>query len=79
MLLENSQNSQENTCARVSFLIELQACGLQLYQKRDSGTGVLLWKFYKISKNTFFTEHFWETSVFIFSKNEELVHFFFKV
>ena len=30
VLLEMSQNSQENTCARVSFLIKLQA-GLQLY------------------------------------------------
>ena len=36
-----SQNSQENTCARVSFLI--RAWGLQLYLKRDSGTGVFLW------------------------------------
>ena len=36
-----SQNSQENTCARVSFLI--RAWGLQLYSKRDSGTGVFLW------------------------------------
>ena len=26
-----SQNPQENTCARVSFLIKLQASGLQLY------------------------------------------------
>ena len=25
------QNSQENTCARVSFLIKLQAWGLRLY------------------------------------------------
>ena len=31
------------TCARVSFLIKLQAWGLQLYQKRDSGAGVFLW------------------------------------
>ena len=30
VFLEISQNSQENTCARVSFLIKLQAC-LQLY------------------------------------------------
>ena len=28
--LEMLQNSQENTCARVSFLIKLQASGLQL-------------------------------------------------
>ena len=42
MFLEISQNSQENTCARVSFLIKLQALGLQIYLKRDSGTGVFL-------------------------------------
>ena len=29
--LEISQNSQENTCARVSFLMKLQVSGLQLY------------------------------------------------
>ena len=29
--LEISQNSQENTCARDSFLIKLQALSLQLY------------------------------------------------
>ena len=28
VLLEISQNSQENTCARVSFLIKLQTWGL---------------------------------------------------
>ena len=28
VFLEISQNSQENTCARVSFLIKLQACYL---------------------------------------------------
>ena len=42
LFLEISQNSWENTCDRVSFLIKLQALGLQLYQKRDSGTGVFL-------------------------------------
>ena len=41
--LEISQNSQENTRARVSFLGKLQAWGLQLYKKRDSVTGVFLW------------------------------------
>ena len=40
--LEISQNSQEKTCARFSFLIKLQAWRLQLYWKRDSGTGVFL-------------------------------------
>ena len=41
-VLKISQNSQENTCARFSFLIKSQASALQLYLKRDSGTGVLL-------------------------------------
>ena len=31
VFLEISKNSQENTCARVSFLIKLQASGQQLY------------------------------------------------
>ena len=31
VFLEISQNPQENTCARISFLIKLQARGLQLY------------------------------------------------
>ena len=57
MFLEISQNSQENTCVRASFLIKLQALGLQLYYKRDSDTGVFLW----ILRN--FWEHlFYRTS-----------------
>ena len=31
LFLEITQNSQENPCARVSFLLKLQAWGLQLY------------------------------------------------
>ena len=50
VFLKISQNSQENTCARVSFLIKMQSWGLQLYSKRDSGTGTC--EFCKISKNT---------------------------
>ena len=42
VFFEISQNPQENTCASVSFLIKLQASGLQLYQGRDPGTGVFL-------------------------------------
>ena len=34
VLLEISQNSQENTCARVSFLIKLQAWPATLLKKR---------------------------------------------
>ena len=43
MFLEISQHSQENTCARVSFLIKLQAA-LQ---------AVFSCEFCEISKNTF--------------------------
>ena len=43
LFLEISQNSRENTCARVSFLIKLQASGLQFYLKRHSGNGVFMW------------------------------------
>ena len=31
VFLEISQSSQENSCARISFLIKLPALGLQLY------------------------------------------------
>ena len=53
MLLEISQNSQENTYTGVSFLIKLQL--------KNSGTGVFC-EFQEISKNTFFTEHTWVTA-----------------
>ena len=53
--LEILQNSQENNCARFSFLINLQASSLKLYHKRDSSTGVFLWDFRK----TFLTELLW--------------------
>ena len=56
MFLEISQNLQESTCVIVPFLIKLQASGLQLYLKKDAGTGVFF-EFCEISKNTFFTEH----------------------
>ena len=46
VFLEISQNSQENTCARVSFLIKLQTLAQ-----------VFSCEFCEISKNTFFTEH----------------------
>ena len=43
VFLEISQNPQENTCAKVSFLIKLQSLGQ-----------VLSYEFCEISKNTFF-------------------------
>ena len=43
VFLEISLNSQEKTCARVSFLIKLQASVCNFIEKRDSaGTGIFL-------------------------------------
>ena len=57
VLLQISQNSLEKTCARVSFLIKLQGLDLQLYQKRDSGTGVSLVTLAKFLGTLFVTEY----------------------
>ena len=57
MFLEISQNSQENTCARVSFLIK--ACN---FIKKETLAQVLSCKFCEIFKKTFFTEHLWATA-----------------
>ena len=56
--LENSQNSQENTYARVSFLIKLQAKTL---------AQVFSCEFYDIFKKTFSTELL-QTAASAFSK-----------
>ena len=58
VFLEISQNSQENTCARVSFLIKLQAPPATLLKKR-------LWhrcfpvNFAKVLRTAFSIEHLW--------------------
>ena len=46
MFLEISQNSQENTCVRVSFLIKLQASGLDLICPRLLSEFNESWKLY---------------------------------
>ena len=48
-----SQNSQENACARASFLIKLEALAYN-YIKKETLAQVFSCKFYEISKNTFF-------------------------
>ena len=54
MLLEISQNSQENTWASVSFLIKLQASLCNSIIKNETLTQVLFCcEFYEISKNAF--------------------------
>ena len=50
---EISQNSEENTCARVSFLIKLQILDLKLYLKKDCGTGVQPVSFVKFLRTPF--------------------------
>ena len=63
-----SQNWQENTCGRASFLIKLpEACN---FIKNEALAQVFLCEFYKISKNTFFTEHLW-TVASAFTLNEK--------
>ena len=56
VFLEISQNSQENTCARVSFLIQLQASACN-FIKKETLAQVCSCEFCEISKNTFFTEY----------------------
>ena len=64
MFLEISQNSQENTGARVFFLIKLQVAGLEAcnFIKKGTLAQVFSCGFCEISKNTFFTEHLWTTA-----------------
>ena len=54
MFSEISQNSQENTCARVS-----ESCN---FIKNETLAQVFSCKFCEISKNNFFTEHLWATA-----------------
>ena len=52
VFLETLQNWKESTCARVSFLIKLQAEACNFMKKKDSAE-VLSCEFCEISKNTF--------------------------
>ena len=56
VLSEISQNSQENICVRVSFLIKLQTWVLQLF-KKETLAQMFSGEFCKIFKNIFFTKH----------------------
>ena len=52
VFLEKSRNSQGNTCARVSFLIKLQAEGCN-FTKKEILAQALSCEFCEISENTF--------------------------
>ena len=56
MFLKISQNSQENTSARVSFLIKLQAIACN-FIKNEALAQVFSCEFWEIFKNIFVTEH----------------------
>ena len=71
VFLEISQNSQESTCARVSFLIKLL-----FFLKKETLAQVFSCEFYEISKNTFFTEHLWTTSSVLYLFQMILSNFF---
>ena len=60
VFLKFSQNSNKNTCARVSSLIKLQAEACN-FSKRETLSQVFSCEFSEIFKNTFFTEHLWPT------------------
>ena len=53
VFLEISQNSQENNCAKVSFLINLQASACN-FIKKETLAEVFSCEFCEISKSTFF-------------------------
>ena len=55
-VLKISQNSKENTCARVSFLIKLQAEGCN-FVKKETLIQVFSCEFCEVFKNIFLTEH----------------------
>ena len=59
--LEISPNLQENTCARVSILIKLQAWGHN-FIKTEAVAKVFSLEFCEISKNAYFTEYVWATA-----------------
>ena len=65
-----SKNSQETTCARVSFLIKLQD-KVTKYILKDTMTQLSSSEFYEILKNIFPTEHIQTTA---FDYLEECIH-----
>ena len=67
VFLKILQNSQENVCVRVSFLVKFQAYGLCNYIKKEPLELVFFCEFYKIFKNTFFIEHLRTTALSVTS------------
>ena len=59
VFLEISQNSQESTCTRVSFLITLLASSPATLFRKMTLVQVFSCEFCEISKTPFFIEHLW--------------------
>ena len=70
MFFETSQNSYESTCARVSFLIKLQANFIE----KETLEQVFSYEFCEIAKDTFFTEHIRTTAPKIFFEYHFIVY-----
>ena len=66
------QNSQENTCARVSLLIKFlaEACS---FIKKKTQAQMFSCEFWEISKNTFFTEHLWATASEVYQSAYKMI------
>ena len=58
VLLQISQNSQENICAWVSFLIELQAQACN-FIKKEALAQMFPVNFVQFLRTPFYIEHFW--------------------
>ena len=59
-VLKISENSQENTYARVSLLIKLQAS--RNFLKKETRAEVFPCEFWETFKSNLFTEHLWVTA-----------------
>ena len=75
-VLRISQNSQENTCARLSVLIKLQAWACN-FIKTETLAQVFSCEFSEISKSTFFKEYIWATASIKHTQDGYLLFVFF--
>ena len=65
VLWKISQNSQENICAGISFLIKLNSVDLQLNQKQVFSAAVFLWNFEKSVRTPFLQNTTWRMLLII--------------
>ena len=75
LLLETLQNSQENTCARVSFLIIKLSASACNFIKKQTLAQMFSREFCEISKNKFFTKYLQATASYIYHPVIILIYF----